>query len=662
MERQMGERGKSQSLSEEVQHMHGDGWSTVGGERRWRNSDRARGIAGSQPPRISCKDTQPRERCVWFNGWDLRASSDQFLNRLADLVPMECASVIRLPSQESQSAIFRLPPEILSNIFLQNVLQLPAQRGSIYGLFSFLFVCRRWYSVARCSPHLWCHLGNNINHWPVFVALSKGTDLFIHMYDIYDEYRATPDNHLTAMFRDHDFYSRIREFTLDGLVNVLSYIFPEGTPRPSRLVSLSIARFVVNSSFDRPIPELLVESSSESLKRLSVSACILDIDQLSTLRQLTHLSLTFSSDTPTIRLRQLLLILQANPSLEELSFDHAYRLQEDDDEDLPFVSFTHLRKLRITLCVRYSAPLLQHLRIVSEVEEIELKAGDYDGNGSQALETFSSWLNDVVSPRAVQCIETRFERPGMNYVRQSDDIQHPNLPHHSCFVGLWFQCPSDLPAFLRLDVLHNATRLELSNSYLSASQYLGIYEMLPVLQELVTWVERKCDSVRALLPTAQDSQEDVQGGTCLSYVPLRNLSYLRIIEANLGDSEDDDSPPNETVILNLVRQRKLLGFGLHRLELVCCQRVSPGWVDELRRFVPDTFWDGEGVDGDDSDEDCSPSCDLGDSGSSGSDWETVLHDSDEDFPYSSSHMGDSDSDGGDTASSESTDWRCWGYR
>jgi len=48
---------------------------------------------------------------------------------------------------------------------------------------------------------------------------------------------------LNAIFRDHDFYSRIREFTLDGQVDVLSYIFPKDTPRPSRLVSLSITRW-----------------------------------------------------------------------------------------------------------------------------------------------------------------------------------------------------------------------------------------------------------------------------------------------------------------------------------------------------------------------------------------------------------------------------------
>ena len=318
--------------------------------------------------------------------------------------------------------------------------------------------------------------------------------------------------------------------------------------------------------------------------------------------------------------------------MEELSLDHeACRQEEDDDENLPFASFTRLRKLRITLHVQYFVPLFRHLLIVSEVEEIDLKlvehrgdtAGyeymeDYEDHRSSVLETVFSWFNDVVSPRTVQCIEV-CPAPAMigrgmkmKYVRKSDSIRHPTLPHHSCFVGLRFEWPFELSAFLALETLRNATRLEVFYSKLSASQHLGIFEMVPALQELVTWAGRDCNSLRALFSTTQDSREDVQDSLCLSHVPLRNLSYLRIIEADLRIKGNGSS--NEVVILNLVRRRKLLGFGLKRLELVCCQYVSPGWVDELRRFVPDTFWDGEGEVGvDDSDGDyCSSSCDLGD--------------------------------------------------
>jgi len=612
------------------------------------------------------EDSQPRERCVRFAGWDSRASSDCLLNSTANSITAECAPASGI-QQESRGTISRLPPEILCDIFLQNVLQLPTQRGRYYGLFNFLFVCWGWHSVARCSPHLWCHLGRNINHWPVFVALSKGMDLFVHMYDVYAEYRTVPDDHLNAMFRDHDFYSRIREFTLDGRVDVLSHIFPEDTPRPSRLDSLSITNLVVVSSSrpaDPSIPKLLVESSSESLRRLSISACVPDIGQLPIVRQLTHLSLT-DFNLPHLAmhptLKQLLLVLQANPDLEELLLDYGgCGLQADDDEDLPFVFFTRLRKLRTRLRAHDVAPLLQYIRIVSEVQEIELKVEEIGSH--EVSEAVSSWLDSAVSPHVVQCIGARpvsyMSRPGVKYVRSSDSIQHPTLPHHSCFVELTFHGQFELSAFLALETLRNATRLELFHDDLPASRYLEIFEMAPMLQELVTWVGQECNPVRALLPATQDSQEDVGENTCSPCVPLRNLSHLRIIEADLRDTEDEDSPPNEAVILNLVRHRKILGFGLERVEFVCCECVSPDWVDELRQFVPDVFWDGRGgVGEDDSDEDYyPPSSDPDDSDSGDSGGDTNPYDSDKDSYALSSRLEDSDSDEGETASSESTGW------
>lgn len=483
------------------------------------------------------------------------------------------------------------------------------------------------------------------------------------MYDIYGEYRAPPDERLNAMFRDHDFYSRLREFTLDGEIDVLSYIFPDGTPRPFRLASLSVERcatilsmggitgVLTRRSPDPPIPAGLVGASFDSLKRLCISACTVDFDQVPIVRQLTHLSLTnFNLPHLRVSMKKLLFLLQANPDLEELLFDHGgCGLEIDDDEDLPFVSFARLRKLCVMLRSQDTSPFFRHLRVTSEVEEIDVRVDASGSHRGPMPEIIPSWFNDVVSPRSVQSIEARpasqMFRPGMKYIWESDRIQYPNLSHHS-LVKLQLH-PSRLSPFLTLGILRNATRLELFHDDLSASRYLGIFEMAPTLQELVTWAGRKCNSVRALLPTSQDSREDVGG---LSYVPLPKLSYLRVIEADLRVIQDDDETPNEVAILNLVRQRKLLGLGFHRLEIVCCECVSSRWVDELRLFVSEVSWDGVGGAGlDDSDENYSPS-EPSDSESDDSSWET--YDSGSDDPGLEPYV----SDGEDTAPSESSDW------
>ena len=449
----------------------------------------------------------------------------------------------------------------------------------------------------------------------MFVALSKGADLFVHMYDDYRTYRAPLDGRLNAMFRDRDFHSRLRGFTLDGGVGIFPYIFPSDTPRPSRLVSLSITPLMVKTSRTTfkvqtppgsPTTELLVRSSSESLRQLSISGCTIDFDELLVVHQLTHLSL-IDFDSPSLTIKKLLSFLQANPRLEELLLRcGGFRPKVDDGEELPFVLLTRLRKLYVGLFAEDLDLLFEHLRIASEVEEVEVMRGGPDDKP----ETICSWFNDMVFPRPVQCIEARLSSifgPVVKYIQKSDSAQHPNLPHHSTLLELRFR-PLELSDFLSIQVLQDATRLELFPDNLTTSQYLQIFETASALQELVIWAGPECNSVRALLLSAHDSQEYATSGTCPSSVPLPNLSHLRIIEADLQGVKDDDGSRNEAVVSNLVRQRKLLGLGLQLLELEWCNYVSPDWVEELRSFVPEVFWNGRGgVDGDDSDDDYSPS-------------------------------------------------------
>ena len=469
-------------------------------------------------------------------------------------------------------------------------------------------------------------------------------DLFVHMYDVCKRYRPPLEDRLNALFRDHDFYSRLREFTFCGETDVLSYIFPEGTPRQFRLVSLSITRLTTEADTTltrrRPLNprvlEQLVESSSESLKRLSISPCTIDLDRLLIVRQLTHLSLVKIDPPSTIK--NLLFFLQANPGLEELLLHYeGYRQGVEVGEELPPVSFARLRKLRVTLQTQDVEDLFGNLHILSEVEEVEVAM---EGFENQLPETVCRWFNDVVSPRAVQCVEARPSSyifgPVVSYIRNTDSIQHPSLPHHSTFVGLRFR-PPELLDFLSLQVVKNATRLELFHDDLSTSQYLEIFKRTSALQELVAWAGRECKSVRALLPAVRNSQEDGENKTYFPHVPLSSLSHLRIIEADLGEIEDDDGSPNEAAILDLVRQRRHLGFGLQRLELVCCEHVCADWVDRLRSFVPEVFWDGQDGSGwscsGDSEEDyCPSSAESGDSG----------EDSDKDHcPSSTESDGDS---------------------
>ena len=117
------------------------------------------------------------------------------------------------------------------------------------------------------------------------------------------------------------FHSRLREFTPDGHIGVLSSIFPKDDPRPSRFVSLTIKHWAAAQSVpwittrtapNPPIPKPLAESSFGSLKRLYISVCTLDFDKFPIMRQPIHLSLAnfnlthFERPVRTGKLRALL--------------------------------------------------------------------------------------------------------------------------------------------------------------------------------------------------------------------------------------------------------------------------------------------------------------------------------------------------------------------
>jgi hypothetical protein len=112
---------------------------------------------------------------------------------------------------------------------------------------------------------------------------------------------------------------------------------------------------------------------------------------------------------------------------------------------------------------------------------------------------------------------------------------------------------------------------------------------LSAVQELVAKVGRECNYLCALLPNAQDSQEDAGGAP---QAPLTRLPYLRIIGADLKFTGEDNGCPGETAILNLIRRSKFIWLGLQRLAVGVCKSESPSWIGELRLFVSEVFWDG----------------------------------------------------------------------
>ncbi|KAF9782945.1 hypothetical protein BJ322DRAFT_1073521, partial [Thelephora terrestris] len=75
-------------------------------------------------------------------------------------------AIIRLKRvRNSLLNVSRLPPEILGDIFCQNVTFKGLFGGLGKGSHNFLLVCHHWFEVASCTPDLWSFWGNNLRDW-----------------------------------------------------------------------------------------------------------------------------------------------------------------------------------------------------------------------------------------------------------------------------------------------------------------------------------------------------------------------------------------------------------------------------------------------------------------------------------------------------------------
>ena len=82
-------------------------------------------------------------------------------------------------AQNSHVAIFRLPAELLSEVFLYVVRSsLRDNANFVTGTFNFLQVCRCWNEVAVGSPQLWTQwVAGAVKAWPLFKSRSKDAPL-----------------------------------------------------------------------------------------------------------------------------------------------------------------------------------------------------------------------------------------------------------------------------------------------------------------------------------------------------------------------------------------------------------------------------------------------------------------------------------------------------
>ena len=127
--------------------------------------------------------------------------------------------IIRLRRRyNAKLTIFRIPPEILSEIFLFCISGgLTPKYRYAAGTYDFIYVCWYWKMVAYETPRLWSTWpGGCTDAWPILHLRSKNVPLDIHIRD----FPAHSDG-LEPIFTSFDTFRRLRSLDFEGYASWL---------------------------------------------------------------------------------------------------------------------------------------------------------------------------------------------------------------------------------------------------------------------------------------------------------------------------------------------------------------------------------------------------------------------------------------------------------
>ena len=470
------------------------------------------------------------------------------------------------------------------------------------------------------TPDLWCHLGSNVNLWPLFARRSEGLDLFIHMYDITGQYRMVAQEEFDAMFQDPTFHERVREITFEGAVHTFVQLFNRTPHRPPRLISLSFTNWSTGC-VPSYIPTGFITSC---LKKLKICDLCFDLDSIVGTRNLTRLSLIANPCGHSFDNRgKLLTVLRANPLLEYLHLTGVFR-DPLPEHGLPPIPLPHLRtiNMRDRWTRSQFSQFFECLKLSANIEEIKLTSTSAH-ESHENLACILTTVYPAIPPDRVQHLlirESSSFGSAFHYRKfPSDDT---TLPQTAPFLilksGDILESPhhNHLGELERYNLLSNLSHLEVK-IFLWRPDFQPIFEMTKKLEKLTVWTWNYCRHLFDVLSpeavgshSADNTEEASLTSPARVQLLLPALRELTVIEAKFRSSKQHDSRTQlENAGLSCFRARKQHGSPLEILKLVACHCVDHDWVEELEEVIEEVFWDGleDGYSSDEDGEDSSES-------------------------------------------------------
>jgi hypothetical protein len=290
--------------------------------------------------------------------------------------------IIRLRRKfNAKLAVFRIPSEILSEIFLFCIGgKLTPNSRYAARTFDFIYVCWYWKMVAYETPHLWSTWpGGCIDAWPILHIRSKNAPLDIHLRN-----RPIHLGVLEPIFTSFDTFRRLRSIDFKGHASWLEQflkhfgvVLDHGNTSNLEDLRLNIACMGAMSGYETF--ERISRFFSLSFPKLHT----LEIVNLSinwdtsfpSLSSITNLTIRNPPNVDRPKTEQLLSFLRHNPRLNKLILEDGALPQSDDTGGgRDCLGLPDLRSLELTGDLFPIMRLLEHLRLPPELQYASITA------------------------------------------------------------------------------------------------------------------------------------------------------------------------------------------------------------------------------------------------------------------------------------------------
>lgn len=284
--------------------------------------------------------------------------------------------IIRLRRKSNAKlAVFRIPSEILSEIFLFCIGgELTCNSRYAARTFDFIYVCWYWKMVAYETPQLWSTWpGGCVDAWPILHLRSKNAPLHIHLRD-----RPIHLGVLEPIFTSFDTFRRLRSFDFSGHASWLELflkhfgvVLDHGKTSNIEDLRLNISCMGAMSGYETF--ERISRFFSLSFPKLHT----LEIINLSmnwdasfpSLSSITDLTIRNPPNANRPKTEQLLSFIRRNPRLKKLILEDGALPQSDDTGGgRGCLRLLDLRNLQLTGDLLPVMRLLEHLKLPPELQ------------------------------------------------------------------------------------------------------------------------------------------------------------------------------------------------------------------------------------------------------------------------------------------------------